>query len=779
MAEGGERHKHLELTRAEPVNPRRTGGGRGPGRPSDPKKHGAELRVELDAAYAAPVAEPGFDPRRLLKLQVEGLDPSEFAAIPGLELISQEGKTLVVLFASDDGVKEFRARLDLLARGHAPTRQDILFAVKGVSAWGRDDRIGPALRVEGLPDGDVVSLDVELWPLEKRGRQREPMLESFVKWCAAAEASIVDRVNQDAIVLYRLRVDAATCERLLHHRDVRTVDLPPRLQLSESDFQIDINELGDIPSPPDDAPAITVLDTGVATNHPLLAPAMGDAQTFIPNLEPTDDHGHGTAVAGLALYGDVAACMATGSFVPRLRLFSGRITDRNNENNSGFLENHITEAVKYFTEHYGCRIFNLSVGDRRKPFTGGHVRGLAVTVDTLSRDHNVLFVVSAGNYEGMGPEPPPKWRAEYPRYLLDRDSAHIIDPAPALNALTVGSLVRYEQSRMAQRHPQDPAYQPAARFDQPSPFSRSGPGPGGAVKPEVVAYGGNYAVDLRDATEARLTDTLLGEPAPSHDFATSGRLLRGFVGTSFAAPHVAYLAARLASEYPAASNNVLRALIVAHAAVPEAASTTVTGGDELRRLVGYGRPQEDRCMFSRESCVSLIAEAKLGEDQHHFFELPLPEDFLVSGKRHRTITVALAHTPFVRTTRFDYRGSRMKFRLVAEKSLDAVARVFKKTSKDDREDMIQEFRKPSLGANVRDKGTVQAAAYEVRQLDAKTREKKLFVVVTRIVPGWAQGWALEEPYALAVVLEDRSEQRVRYYQQIVELQQRARARVRR
>jgi hypothetical protein len=179
-----------------------------------------------------------------------------------------------------------------------------------------------------------------------------------------------------------------------------------------------------------------------------------------------------------------------------------------------------------------------------------------------------------------------------------------------------------------------------------------------------------------------------------------------------------------------------------------------------------------------ERCVSLVAEEKLGEDQHHFFEIPLPEDFLGPSRRARGITIALAHTPLIRTTRFDCRGSQMSFRLAAGKDINEVTRVFQKAKKEDRAELIDEFRKPSVGSQVRNKGTVQAATYEIAQLDRKSRAKKLFVVVTRQVPAWAQGLAPDEPYALVVILEDRSQHEVRYYQQIVQLQLQLRGRAR-
>ncbi len=46
------------------------------------------------------------------------------------------------------------------------------------------------------------------------------------------------------------------------------------------------------------------------------------------------------------------------------------------------------------------------------------------------------------------------------------------------------------------------------------------------------------------------------------------------------------------------------------------------------------------------------------------------------------------------------------------------------------------------------------------------------------MPAWVQGLAPEEPYALVVVLEDRSQQEVRYYQQIVQIQLQLRGRAR-
>lgn len=58
---------------------------------------------------------------------------------------------------------------------------------------------------------------------------------------------------------------------------------------------------------PDEAPAACVLDTGVTRGHPLLEPSLGEADMHAcdPGWGAHDHHGHGTAMAGVALYGDL------------------------------------------------------------------------------------------------------------------------------------------------------------------------------------------------------------------------------------------------------------------------------------------------------------------------------------------------------------------------------------------------------------------------------------------------------------------------------------------
>lgn len=767
--------QHLRLERAELANPRRRRPGRGGARPDDPAEHARRLRTQLEAHLRAPADEvPGFDTRRLLKLTIDGLQADQLQAIRGLSVVSQEDKRVTVLFATEEGLAEFRSRLNRVASGRSATRSDILFAVQAFDDITPEDRTGPALHAEGAPTTDRFRVDVELWPLELV-TERETMLANFSAFCRERAIAVLDSVNSQAIVLLRVDLGRARLDDLLRLRDVRQVDLPPRYQLDFTLLRLSVGEIGAVASPPENAPGLVVLDTGIATNHPVLGPAVGDAQGFAGDGGAAEDAaGHGTAVAGVALYGDVEQCADNRRFVPSLRLFSGRVADAAENEPSELIENRIARAVTYFRENYGSRVFNLSFGDERRPFRGGHVDRLAATLDTLARQHGVLFVVSAGNFKGTV-QSPQDWKREYPDYLLS-DDARIIDPAPALNALTVGSLARHDTSRAGVRFPNDPAYQPVARRDEPSPFTRTGPGHGNAIKPELVDYGGNFCVDARAQLSWVSAARDVGELTTNHEFATGGLFILES-GTSYSAARVSHTATKILSVYPAASPNLLRALLVAHAEVPEPTATRLQNDkDRMLRVVGYGRPRQEAALYSSERRVTLFSEEQLPEEQHHFYEVPLPDDFFSAPtRRERRITVALAHCPAVRRTRIEYKQNTLTFRVVRAQSLDEVTSAYRQLRADEEEPSIPEmdfFPSP----NRRAPATVQRATRIHRQIDARLRQRPYFVVVTNRRAPWGDPMA-PEPYALVVTIEDRSEHPVQLYSQIsVQLRARVRGR---
>lgn len=775
MAESDNSHPHLELAREEPVTERRRrGGGAAREKPPNFEQHAERLKQHLqDVLRATDDQVGGYDARRLIKIELtDKVLPEELAkALQGVQIVSQEDGKLVLAFATDNHLDRFEARLTTLAAGRTVTYRNVMYALQELGYWTSEDRKGWALTQAGFPEKETFLLDVELWPLD---RDMASARVAFEAWLTENGGERVDAVTHPYLTLYRVRCTATVANRLLHHRDVRTVDLPPRLGLEQSLLHVDVQGLEDVPAPPDSAPGIVVLDSGLAAGHPMLAPAVGDAQTYLDGTTPADEHGHGTMVAGIALYGDVAGCVRDRRFIPSLRLFSGRVLDDQNEGQPRLIHNQVASAVRYFVEQYGCRVFNLSYGDHNKPYQKRHLTGLAVTLDALSRDLEVLFVVPTGNFKG-DQDGPADWRAEYPAYL-NNDRAPLLDPAPAFNALTVGSLARYDQDRQGTRYPNDPSYQPVARVDQPSPFTRAGPSLNGAIKPDLVDYGGSWHVDTRAGNTAIRS---VGELSTSRDFA-AGRPFAEDAGTSFAAPHIAHAAARILAELPDATPDLCRALLVAHASPTQACRNLFANdGDRLRDLVGFGLVDRSALYRSLEDCVTLWAQEAIEHGRHHFYELPIPTEFWQGGRRDRHLTVALAYRPPVRTTRIDYKAVNITFNLVQASSLDQVSRSFNATTDSGANPHIKERSSDrDIAALRRSRGTVQASTWTFRQPSPNARASSWFVVVTRNDPPWGQPIAAQqEPYALAVRLEDRLAVQPRLYSRLAaRLRARARAR---
>jgi len=252
MAESEESHPHLQLLREEPVTELRPRRGFGPTTSRDPRSHGATLSSQLSAALQGAADNlGGYDDRCLIKLQLAGkVLPEDISkAVSGIEVVSQEEGTLILAFADQAQLDRFEAKLTDLAEGRRVTYQNIIYALDGLDHWRPEDRTGWALGREGIPDGDSVLLDAELWPLA-RGNEAEKLRNAFEQWARERGGQVVDSVRQPHLTIFRLRCPQQLARELLRHRDVRTVDLPPRLGLETSLAFTPIQELDEVPSLP-------------------------------------------------------------------------------------------------------------------------------------------------------------------------------------------------------------------------------------------------------------------------------------------------------------------------------------------------------------------------------------------------------------------------------------------------------------------------------------------------------------------------------------------------
>ncbi len=267
-------------------------------------------------------------------------------------------------------------------------------------------------------------------------------------------------------------------------------------------------------------------------------------------------------------------------------------------------------------------------------------------------------------------------------------------------------------------------------------------------------------------------------------------LFKEVSGTSFAAPYITHLAGRLLNEYPDASANLLRAMLVNQAYLPNPVNSTFS--DEFKKaykedkntynrevardVAGYGSVSESDLFRSSDNVVVLMSEEIIENDSCQFFELPLPSDYLRSARATRELSVTLAYSPAVRTTRIDYLATQISYRLVKGTSLDDVQKHFnqlKKAETETRNDDATTSR--DISAQARSRGTVQSSRWTFKQ---RKPNEKWYVVVIRQDREWSHPDVQDkEPYALVVTVADRENESAKLYTQIHALiQQQAEAR---
>jgi hypothetical protein len=274
--------------------------------------------------------------------------------------------------------------------------------------------------------------------------------------------------------------------------------------------------------PPENATAIAILDSGILSNQPLLEKAVGDEiaastkySSKIKEEQPQDDVGHGTKVAGIALYGDIKECIENKKFKPEVWILSAKVMYAEKNPFTGeieakydeeeLLEHQLERAVREFVEKYrNCRVINLSLGDSAKKMFGSKRQfNMAALIDELAKELKLVFVISSGNFNDYGKKGFPE---NYPSYLLEEtDDVKIIDPGTSAIAITVGSIT--QEYGPSIRNPGELFFSPA-KTNYPSPFTRVGPGYKGMIKPELVEEGGNIIEDsqgMRDLSDKLIT----------------------------------------------------------------------------------------------------------------------------------------------------------------------------------------------------------------------------------------------------------------------------------
>lgn len=618
-------------------------GGGAPRIPSlDPKAHRARVLEQLDAITREvesrdPSARDELATREIIAVQPapgEQLTPDQLDdAHQDARLIGVVPETgTVLLDVAHPRLEYLRDKLDGFAEdarawrkvekdGTQTTHRENERAVAAIGSVRRaalDDVRGPGLRTElPAPAGDRA-----YWfEIACRGGYRQPLSETDETRAQLARqlyrvgaAQEFDEFIGPERAYFFVKLTIPQIEALRAATDcIYEVELAPPplrdLRLLEDVTTTELKAFSLRP-PHVDAPAVVILDTGVATGHPLLKPALLSATTAGKEIpSPEDTHGHGTKMAGVALYRDLGGAIERGGaeaphWIQSSRLLVregiGTASDENSEHWPALTLRAI-RAAEDADPRPRDRVFTLAITRNMQdpPLDGVAPTLWSHAIDVLAYHdgHGRLIVVSAGNarYE--------QWLVlaeQHPQLQL---SEKIHQPAQAVNALSVGAYTARVELPPGDDYADTTVV--ATRPGGISPYTSTGPsGSEWAIKPDVVLEGGNLAIagglpNTSVSTLNALTTSnrhMLGHPL--------GQLAM----TSEATARAAHLTARVWAAEPKLRPETVRGLIVHSASwTPEMAAQFGGLADRLAAC-GYGTPDERIARECAQNRATIVVE---------------------------------------------------------------------------------------------------------------------------------------------------------------------------
>ncbi|KHE93645.1 MAG: S8 family peptidase [Candidatus Scalindua rubra] len=537
--------------------------------------------------------------------------------------------------------------------------------------------------------------------------------------------------------------------------------------------------------------SVCILDTGIITEHPLLKDFV--VENGIDTCEPdwgVEDHdGHGTQMAGIALFGDLAPVLETNDPIElnhsleSVKVFPPQ--GSNKDDHVGYITSQAVSRAEINNVDLK-RVFCLSwsmeheANPNDDPVMEGKPTPLSAKIDQLAcgvEDFDEwiindgkkrLLVVSAGNIrESYEPE----------QYGDINDLSEVEDPGQSWNALTVGAYT----DKTFTNDPNYDEWSPIAKHGDLSAKSRTSVLWGESywpTKPDIVLEGGNYLANpAKDYMEAHPDTSVLT--------IDKDRLFSCVHDTSPANAEASRLAATVMAEYPEFWPETVRGLIVHSAewvdAMNKKQRSKAQKISHLRRY-GYGVPQTDFLLnsFSNRPCVIIqdylkpfgVSTSKSKNivfcDMNHYV-LPWPEEQLKEiydkqVKLRVTLSFFIEPSPSERPprTKYSYASHELRFKLKRpnEPEDDFLARINSELQIDESNEesenikiQIEDQDRWILGPHSRDRGSIISDIWDGTGSELATQN--MIAIVPQV--GW---WKFRSKFPNKE--NPRYEQQVRY-----------------
>lgn len=386
---------------------------------------------------------------------------------------------------------------------------------------------------------------------------------------------------------------------------------------------------------PENLPIVGVIDTGVNSLDPFDGLILED-HINITNQTHHDVSGHGTLVAGLAIFGDELPSSIQESYRAKCKVLPIKVLHNGTDGVDFPL---LIDAIRSANHHHGVRLFNMSLSFYHKKYNESF-SDFAYELDKLAYELDILIFISVGNFDDNAlidlVTTSYHEDHDYPEFFYRLDGASLVHscettnictPSDSLNNISIGALAGNlsdnDNSDITPSNIYPAYYTRKFNFDYNQKINETDLKRNQKNKylnkPDFVFDGG----DLRN------------EDSGLEVLADVGDFFQRTTGTSLSTPLITSLAAEILTVYPELHIQSVKALLLNSASYfkPEKLPEFKENKKLLKALVGFGVPKKGNALFSSSNTITMVVEDQIKPKEILTIPIHLPEYLKESGNK--------------------------------------------------------------------------------------------------------------------------------------------------
>lgn len=466
--------------------------------------------------------------------------------------------------------------------------------IKNTKAQSKKAEMTKIEKIEMYTSDDVLKINLKKieGPLKiklfdyKNDKQNEKNKEIFLK--KIKELGIDNQISKvysyKTMEVYSLKCnDINKIKQLSNYQGIRSIDMFQKYSMSNPKIKKLEKMEYSFPKPIEgrEYPIVGLIDSGISENNKEILPWIYKKEELIP--KEYQNNSHATFIAGVMLFGEKLNFDVADVREPNFKILDVVAIPNSDEEygpTDEMTEDIFLEGLENIMKKYSdkVKVWNLSLGTNTE--VGDVISDFAIELDRIQDEYQVQIFIAAGNFE----EAIRKWPTDI--HYNDR----ITTPADSVRGITVGSIALDKG---------------AVDINEPSPFSRIGPGANYINKPDVVDYGGNINED----------GSISGCGIVSFD--TEGNYIEG-VGTSYSTPFVTIKYQNIIDTINNENSLELSKALLIHSCVNPIIKGQEIGKEEAKYF-GFGIPEKDldEVLKCDNSKVTIIIQGKIRTRRTH------------------------------------------------------------------------------------------------------------------------------------------------------------------